>query len=85
MNDIFYEGENNKQAFGDYGFDILQTGTSTVPYRVLVATQQTQITVTNSADNQTTTLTLPLGFELYGQFTSTEVVSGKLIAYKTSI
>ncbi len=85
MNDIFYEGENNKQAFGDYGFDILDGGVSTVPYRVLVATQETEITVTNSADNQTTTLTLPLGFELYGQFTSTEVVSGKLIAYKTSI
>lgn len=85
MNDIFYEGENNKQAFGDYGFDILETGVSTVPYRVLVATEETEITVTNSADNQTTTLTLPLGFELYGQFTSTEVVSGKLIAYKTSI
>ena len=82
MADVFYNASANKMSFGDYGFDIISSGTSTAGYRILVALEESELTFTNDLDGLTDTITIPAGFELYGVFSSVAIVSGKLIAYK---
>lgn len=82
MSDIFQTGNFNKVSLGDFGFDVLGIGiANTKEYRVLNALEASQVTVINKADGQTTTLTLPGGFQLFGQFESVNVISGSVIAY----
>jgi hypothetical protein len=82
MADVFYNASANKMSFGDYGFEILDSGTNTTGYRILVALEETELTFTNDLDGLIDTITIPAGFELYGVFSIVAIVSGKLIAYK---
>lgn len=82
MNNKLSELRPSSVPFGEYGFDELTTGISnTQVYRVLVATEETTMTVYNEADETETTLTIPLGISLYGDFSSVNISSGKVIAY----
>jgi len=83
MADVFYNASANKMSFGDYGFDIISSGTSTAGYRILIALEESELTFTNDLDGLTDTITIPAGFELYGVFSSVTIVSGKVIAYKS--
>ena len=85
MADVFYTGEHNKVSLGDYGFDLLETGTHTGSWRIIECLEAASITFTNLADNQQHTIDLTPGFKIFGIFESIVVASGKIITYKDKI
>ena len=82
MNNKLSELRPSNVSFGEYGFDLLTTGLSnTQVYRVLQAVTSTTLTVFNEADDVESTLTIPTGMLLYGDFSSVNISNGSVIAY----
>lgn len=86
-NDLFYSGNYQKAAFGEFGLRIISSGgTSTVgeKYNAIQAVEDTILTCTNGAtggDTSITSLELVTGMIIYGTFHTISVASGKIIAY----
>jgi hypothetical protein len=86
-NDLFYSGNYQKAAFGEFGLRIIaQSGTSTVgeKYNAIQALEDSTISCTNAAtggDTSITSLELVTGMIIYGSFHTISCASGKIIAY----
>jgi len=86
-NDLYYSGNYQKAAFGEFGLRIVSSGgTSTVgeKYNAIQATEDSTITCSNATtggDTSITSLELVTGMIIYGTFHTISVASGKIIAY----
>ena len=86
----FYEENENKASFGQFGLRVLTTnataGETFVAIQVLEdAVISATLTANESeeiGDNAITSLSLTAGTVIYGRFVDLEVASGKVIAYK---
>jgi hypothetical protein len=81
---IVAESNFNLQAFGQFGFRRVVSGT-TLPageqYRVLQFVEETTISFTSEVGDSFTAQVMPAGFVLYGLFSGITVTSGSVIAY----
>ena len=86
-NDLYYSGNYQKAAFGEFGLRIIASGaTSTVgeKYNCIQAMEDSTITCTNAAtggDTAITSLELSAGIIIYGTFHTISCAAGKVIAY----
>lgn len=73
----------NLMAFGQAGFDYVTTGTINADtYIAISALEDASISVTASAGDALSSVTIPKGLTIYGRFTSITVASGKILAYR---
>lgn len=71
-------------AFGQFGFRVIttgQSGQSGEQYRVVVALENSTISVTAEAGDGLSAQAILAGTSVYGLFDSVEVVSGTVLAY----
>lgn len=86
----FYEENENKASFGQFGLRVLTTNaTAGETFVAIQVLEDAVISATLNAnesgeigDNAITSLSLTAGTVIYGRFVDLEVASGKVIAYK---
>ena len=86
-NDLFYSGNYQKAALGEFGLRVIASGgTSTVgeQYNAIQAMEDSTITCTNAAtggDTSISSLVILAGQIIYGTFHTISCTGGKVIAY----
>ena len=86
-NDLFYSGNYQKAAFGEFGLRIISSGgtsTGSEKYNAIQALEDSTITCTNAAtggDTSISSLELTAGIIIYGTFHTISCSAGKIIAY----
>ena len=86
-NDLFYSGNYQKAAFGEFGLRIISSGgtsTGSEKYNAIQALEDSTISCTNAAtggDTSISSLELTAGIIIYGTFHTINCSAGKVIAY----
>ena len=86
-NDLFYSGNYQKAAFGEFGLRIISSGgtsTGSEKYNAIQALEDSTISCTNAAtggDTSISSLELTAGIIIYGTFHTISCSAGKVIAY----
>ena len=86
---ILQESNENRMAYGDYGLRVLtaaETSVSGEYFHCLHATEASVIDFTSSpdeggGDGSASNLSIPAGFQVFGNLTDVTVDSGTVIAY----
>lgn len=86
---ILQESNENRLAYGDYGHRILTAAETSVAgefFHCLHATEASVIDYTSSTtegggDSTVSNLSIPAGFQVFGNLTTVTVDSGTVIAY----
>lgn len=87
--ELHIEGNDNRLAYGDYGLRVLtaaETSVSGEYFHCLHATEASVIDFTSSpsesgGDSSASNLSIPAGFQIFGNLTDVTVDSGTVIAY----
>jgi len=86
-NDLFYSGNYQKAAFGEFGLRIITNGNTSVvgeKFNAIQVIDDCDISCTNGTSGGDTTITnleLVVGQIIYGTFSAITVNSGSIIAY----
>tara|TARA_Y100000033_G_C2663291_1_gene70634 strand:- start:47 stop:319 length:273 start_codon:yes stop_codon:yes gene_type:complete len=86
-NDLYYSGNYQKAAFGEFGLRIISSGGSSTggeQYNAIQVVDDATISCTNAAtggDTSISSLELVTGMIIYGSFHTISVSAGKIIAY----
>ena len=70
-----------QSSSGDYGFRLIESGTTTDSFRCIQAIEESVISTSTLVGDTLNSVTIPQGLTIFGKFDSVTVVSGKVIAY----